>query len=357
MGYIYLVVNKINSKKYIGQTTRTIQKRWEDHIYNALNNHDDFYFHRAIKKYGVENFNITELISCPDNQLDEQEIYYIEKYHTYYLYNEGYNLTRGGKGSTKVNREEILKQWNEGKSAAEISQYFGFYIRTITDVLKQEGVLQTEIYSRSMKYGARFRYKRIFQYNFSGELINIYNNLNEMAELTGYRKDYISAACRHVYTSANGYLWIYEDEEETIENLLKQIPEETRISILQYDENGEFIKEFSSYRSAAKELHCDVNLIINAVKQISATAKGYFWKAKNDPIDINAKIQAYNNRYNDRKKKIVQMDKDNNIIATYNSITEAANAIGKPSIRSAISKVCQGKQATSGGYKWAYAEA
>lgn len=357
MGYIYLITNQINNKQYVGQTTQTIEKRWQEHIYSAINNCDDFYIHRAMRKYGINNFNIKQLIQCNDDNLDEQEIFFIQKYQTYYLYNRGYNLTRGGKGTTKVNRDEIFKQWNDGKSAAEISQYFGFYIRTITDVLKQKGVSQDEIYSRSMKYGARFRYKRIFQYNFSGELINIYNNLDEMTKLTGYRKDYISAACRHTYTSANGYLWLYEDEEETVENLLKLIPEETRVSILQYNDKGNFIKEFPSYRAAAKELHCDVNLIINAVKQISATAKGYFWKAKNDPIDINSKIQAYTNRYNDRKKKIIQMDKDNNVIALYDSITEAANALGKPSIRSAISKVCQGKQATSGGYKWAYAEA
>lgn len=357
MGYIYLVVNKINNKKYVGQTTRTIQKRWEDHIYDALNNHDDFYFHRAIRKYGIENFNITELVSCSDDQLDEQEIYYIERYKTFYIYNQGYNLTRGGSGGTKVNRAEIMLQWSQGKSAKEIADYFGFYSRTITDVLKQNGITQAEIYSRSMKYGARFREKKIFQYNLSGQLINVYESLNDMYNQTGYRKDYISAACRHVYPSANGYLWIYEDEEESIDSLLNKIPKELAHAVLQYDSQGNFIAEYPSYNSAAEAIGCDRGLIANAAKTLSATAKGYFWKDKDSPIDIIDKIKAFNSRYSDRKKQIVQMDLDGNVIAMHESITAAAEALGKSSLRAAIGKVCSGKQKTSGGYKWAYAEA
>lgn len=31
MGYIYKITNQINNKVYIGQTSRTIEKRWKDH--------------------------------------------------------------------------------------------------------------------------------------------------------------------------------------------------------------------------------------------------------------------------------------------------------------------------------------
>lgn len=354
MGYIYLITNNINQKKYVGQTHKTVEQRWERHKYEALNELDNFYFHKAIRKYGEENFSITTLENCPDDLLDEKEIEYIQKYHTYYIYGTGYNLTRGGSGATKVNQAEILSQWNQGKSAIEIARYFGFYIRTITDVLKQNNISPDEIKSRSMKYGARFKQKKILQYDFSGNFINCYDTLEEMSQQTGYRKDYISAACRHEYPSANNYIWIYEDEEKSIEELIKNLPKELNHSVLQYDSNGNFIKEFPSYNSAAVELGCDRNLIRNAAQNISSTAKGYFWKDKNDPINIYEKIKAYNSRYNDRKKQVAQLDLSGNIIAVYESVTAAANRLGQPSLRSAISKVCQGKQKTSGGFKWKY---
>lgn len=357
MGYIYIVINNVNQKKYVGQTTKDINKRWDEHCYDAINNYDDFYFHKAIRKYKPKNFTIKQLIECEDSLLDEKEIFYIEQYKTFYIYNQGYNLTRGGSGGTKVNRIEIIQQWNQGKSAREIADYFGFYIRTITDVLKQNGITQAEIYSRSMKYGARFREKKIFQYNLSGQLMNVYMSLNDMHMQTGYRKDYISAACRHTYPTANGYLWIYEDEEESIESLLNKIPKELMHPVLQYDSQGNFIAEYPSYNSAAEAIGCTRGLVATAAKTLSATAKGYFWKDKNDPIDIQDKINAFNSRYSDRKKQIVQMDLDGNIIATYESITAAAEALGTPSLRAAIGKVCKGKQKTSGGYRWAYAEA
>lgn len=49
------------------------------------------------------------------------------------------------------------------------------------------------------------------------------------------------------------------------------------------------------------------------------------------------------------------MDKENNIIATFSSITEAGQSIGvdKPAH---ISDVCFGKRETAYGYKWKYIE-
>ena len=108
MGYIYLITNKINNKKYVGQTTKTVIKRWEKHCYDALNNRDDFYFHKAIRKYGLENFIIQQLQQGNNEQLDELEIKYIALYNTYYIYGQGYNLTRGGQGFTKINQDLIL---------------------------------------------------------------------------------------------------------------------------------------------------------------------------------------------------------------------------------------------------------
>ena len=52
-GKIYKYTNLINNKIYIGQTIQPLEERHKKHI-SQLN--DNTYFHRAIKKYGIENF-------------------------------------------------------------------------------------------------------------------------------------------------------------------------------------------------------------------------------------------------------------------------------------------------------------
>lgn len=99
MYYVYLITNTINQKKYVGITTRSIEKRWKEHI-NASNcesysNYNDL-LHKAIRHYGKDNFKV-ECIDTSDSEEDlkNKEIYYIGYYHSYMTEN-GYNMTYGG---------------------------------------------------------------------------------------------------------------------------------------------------------------------------------------------------------------------------------------------------------------------
>lgn len=87
---IYKVTNKINGKVYIGQSV-DIGRRWRQH----MTAEDDNYFHKAIQKYGVENFRWEVIEKCKKKDLDEREIYWIEYYDSF---NKGYNCTKGGDG-------------------------------------------------------------------------------------------------------------------------------------------------------------------------------------------------------------------------------------------------------------------
>ena len=53
-GYIYKIICLPTGKLYIGQTLRTIEKRWKRHIRDAKKG-SEHKFHRAIRKYGAEN--------------------------------------------------------------------------------------------------------------------------------------------------------------------------------------------------------------------------------------------------------------------------------------------------------------
>ena len=105
-GIIYCVTNKINGKKYIGLTSTQLCNRKAKHIYDARRG-DGLYFHRAIIKYGEDNF-IWQILE-KDVEIDDlckREVEYIQKYDTF---NNGYNLTKGGEGLFGVKRSNETK--------------------------------------------------------------------------------------------------------------------------------------------------------------------------------------------------------------------------------------------------------
>ena len=109
VGIIYGWYCIVTDKWYIGQTIDE-QGRFKRHIDDAINKKDNTHFHRALRKYGLENWVYCVL---EDNILREnlnmREIRWIEYYDSYY---NGYNMTLGGDGRL-CNKGKIA--WNKGK--------------------------------------------------------------------------------------------------------------------------------------------------------------------------------------------------------------------------------------------------
>lgn len=98
MGYIYKITNNINGNVYIGQTTGTIEKRFNEHKRDAIKG-CQYALHRAMRKYGIDNFSIEEIEECLAEELNDREIYWISFYDSYY---QGYNMTIGGSAFSMV---------------------------------------------------------------------------------------------------------------------------------------------------------------------------------------------------------------------------------------------------------------
>ena len=92
---VYMHVNKINNKRYVGITCQGVNKRWKSDGSGYKHN---AYFWNAIQKYGWNNFD-HEIIA--ENETLENacklEQYWI-KYYKCSDRNYGYNLTDGGEG-------------------------------------------------------------------------------------------------------------------------------------------------------------------------------------------------------------------------------------------------------------------
>lgn len=141
VGKIYKYTNKINGKSYIGQTVRPMSIRNQRHLTDAKNN-DNLIFHRAIKKYGIENFKLTIIEDSIDvDILDNREKYWIKYYNTYYLNNNGYNMTEGGSWGNaprKLSDSNIIKIKDDllhtGILFTEIANKYGVSISAVSDI-------------------------------------------------------------------------------------------------------------------------------------------------------------------------------------------------------------------------------
>lgn len=116
-GYIYKISTTASPKVYIGQTIRTIEERYQEHL-NARNNKDKktLHLYLAMNKYGIETFSI-EKIDEANNQeeLDKKEVYWIEYYDSI---NNGYNMAPGGVG-TNIFKSKKVKEKHAKKMRSE----------------------------------------------------------------------------------------------------------------------------------------------------------------------------------------------------------------------------------------------
>src|SRR6266853_2201243 len=101
---LYLITNTVNGKQYVGKTAATPKERWRQHVRAAKNS--TFALHRAIRKYGADNFTIQRLPIEPqsDDGLNEWEMFTIEA-----LRRVGtlYNMTDGGEGASRGIKQHL----------------------------------------------------------------------------------------------------------------------------------------------------------------------------------------------------------------------------------------------------------
>lgn len=158
MGFIYKITNKINGKVYIGQTITPIKNRMYKHYSQARNGKNITGIDAAIKKYGKENFEVEQILECPNEDLDLQEKFYISKYNSF---ENGYNLTIGGQLSTtslNININEAISKYQELKSVEETAKYFNCCSETMSKLLKANGVeIKKHLNLDNLKNGCKFK--------------------------------------------------------------------------------------------------------------------------------------------------------------------------------------------------------
>jgi group I intron endonuclease len=111
---IYIILNTVNGKVYVGKTAKSVEERWKGHVkaaFNSVGRVTQYYIHKSMRKHGLDAFVVFE-IDTADNidQLNE-----LEKYHISVCGSTdptiGYNCTLGGDGP--VFTDAIRKKLSE----------------------------------------------------------------------------------------------------------------------------------------------------------------------------------------------------------------------------------------------------
>lgn len=137
---IYKITNKETGKCYVGQS-RNIEKRWANHISAAFNQNDAGYHYPlycAMRKYGIDSFDFQVLETCSLEELNDKEVYWINKYCPEYNQTAGGNYRIIPQKLTEQQVQEIqstLINDPEGKiSHKQLAEQYHVHKDTIRDI-------------------------------------------------------------------------------------------------------------------------------------------------------------------------------------------------------------------------------
>jgi group I intron endonuclease len=112
---VYLVTNALNGKKYVGQTAKKLNLRWNEHTSNT----NSSILHKSIRKYGKESFSLEILHTCES----KEEMNFVEMFYISFLNTKapfGYNLTDGGEGRQGYKLSEEAKKRISEKNSGKV---------------------------------------------------------------------------------------------------------------------------------------------------------------------------------------------------------------------------------------------
>ena len=122
--------NNLVIKKYVGQSNH-ICRRIKEHEIAAQPGGRDYLVYNAMRLYP---YKVEVLELCPEEKLNEREIYWIQKLHTYVNdpQAKGYNLTLGGGGTVYYTKEIIynllelytLNNYNHTQTLKDFKQQY-----------------------------------------------------------------------------------------------------------------------------------------------------------------------------------------------------------------------------------------
>jgi hypothetical protein len=252
---IYIIVNTINKKCYIGSAVSIKQRFTQHRRLLRQNRHFNIHLQASWNKYGEQAFKFELLERGPVNELVKAEQYWID-----FL-----EVTNPKKGYNK----RAIASTNLGIKASEET--------------RKKLSLAHIGYKRSPEAQAKIsaaQRKAVVQIDYDGNVVATYQSLQEAVKTTGVYSQGISMCLNGTIQRTGGYYWCLESNIESFTIPAPRLQRYRTKTILQCDTIGNVIKEWSSITEIAKHLGVS-NSLLTAKLKSNKPFKNYLWKYKN----------------------------------------------------------------------------
>ena len=311
-GIVYTATNKINSKKYVGITTQGIEPkkmlrhRKLQHIYDATNNRKGVVFHKALNKYGFDNFEWSVVdVAESEEELKYKETFWIRKLSTFIDYHKrcGYNMTEGGeinnsaRGELNTNNSIRINMVKQIKLLLKLTCLDAPQIAKITDstadIVKQIKEYRTwswlelseedklnDIYIKFLKEYPKDKKTFYVLDKKTLKIISEWKIQKECAKYYNINYKDLSACLLKKSTSVKNYMFCLKSNfnDEWKEEMLTRIYGK---GFEVYSINGEYIGTWRNQSQCGRELGLSSSNISGCLKGKYKQAKGYVFKLIN----------------------------------------------------------------------------
>ena len=350
---VYLTVNTVNNKIYVGVHITETPYEFDNYYGNGITGTSSYWFkhpknpfHFACKKYGLNSFRrytlfvfdtYEEALAMEAQIVDDE---FVKRADTY-------NVALGGGAGLVPSTEIEIHQYDlDGnylktyRSKADAGRAYGIASSSFNDAIMYKRQYlgsfwsETKLTKFNLEEAKIKNNRKVYAYDFNGNFCNEYNSCGECARKMDVRLQTVQRAIERQLKCVGFYL-SYDKLDKFVKISKKRI--RNRI-IYQYDINGNFLHEFNNINDVKNICGTKYRFLHNAINN-KAKCAGFFWRYERfDKIDVPTK----------KIVKIGQYDLDGNLVKVWDSYRECNKEF------SSLRHVLNGKRTQTKGFVFKY---
>ena len=297
---VYITINQCNGKFYIG-VHKTNPNVFDGYIgcgiYRQAQACKDYAFHKAVKKYGYENFKRT-IIEVFDTEEEALELEKRLVNKTLLKSKNCYNTSLGGKNNPNDDQKkrvyqfdlngEFITSYNSARLAA--MKIDSENVEIVRKAIKNNCLGTTNSsygffwsYNKKFTYKSPENWKKISQYTLSGKFLRTFDNITQAENELKINtiKQALLKKC-----TAGGFQWRYfEGDTNPIPSLVTLAYKNKIVPIIMTEIKSGIKKEYKSVQDCVNEnSDLKASQINRVLQKIIKSHKGYIFEYQDEDI-------------------------------------------------------------------------